>query len=720
MKKKTKLLFNGAEIAASLIYICAISASLMYVLCRSHAVLCTFIMTAAAFGIFMIFYKLRVRRLFSLLAFVGLFIIIDVICNIITAARPLSFMQFIFTSSDFFDPFFAAAAILLFSMIIGFTIAYFTAYMPRPCFLLLPAFIPLILGSRTTSGLPAGLIIFIAAGFFAAMLGIARPEKAAENYIDDTGSRRERLIAMGALVIAAAAIFTILPRQTSTRYSEYLDSVFTRRSSGYFGSPSLSDLTDTARPNTGNNNPSTNTLFLADARYPALVSSGSYDVYNGEEGWAWAYNDTNVIMGYPQWQTTQKNLNYTALINKLKKAAESGKLSEYKDEISRLPSAPNDESIMTIYVTDGSNTSVILHPQRTYNVITQRSGITTFRNSKDEIFTEDPLGKNAYYRLEYYAEPSGAPRLSIPADVDLGQLIVAAYSENVITAAEYNAFLFEEDSALQYREAVGLEGVTPEIQALADEITAGLSTDYQKARAIEKWFGSAGFYYDLAFSPEEPTAEYFLFKSKRGICTDFATASTLLLRAAGIPARYTEGFVLSEDSKDSYGRYVVTAAQAHAYATAYISGCGWIEIDGTRYAPVSDIEETVRTVMIILIITVTVIVVLTVVFRRQLAELFFAISCRFRKKNDRVRAIYLRTRQLACSVTGADPKSATAEEVRDIIARTLYIEEEAAEITTAADELMYSGNIKAETSADDKKLYRNYRTILKKKRSMKK
>ncbi len=717
MNKKTKLIFNGAEIITSFIYICAICTALMYVLCRDYVFPCTVIMTAATFGIFMLFYKLRMRRLFAVLTFIGLFIAIDLLCSALISTQQLSFVGFIYASEEDFCVPFAAAAILLFSMIVGFTTAYFTVYLPRPCFLMLPSFIPLILGAKTLGRFPTWLLIFLAAGFFAALLGMARPEKAEENYTDDGKARRERLIAVGGLVIAAAVIFTALPRTNETRYSGLLESVFAQQRHTHFGTPALGELTNTTRPNTGNNDPGSNTLFIAVAPSPTFVSSGSYDVYKGEEGWAWT-EDESVLIGYPDWQSEQKNINFSALINKLKSAASSGKLAEFKDEISRLGSAENNSARMIIYVVDNSNTSVILHPLRTFNASVWN--LKTYRNSKDEIFTENPFGRRAYYVVEYYAAPPGESYLELLRNVDPERLLNAAFDEGVISSAEYNAFMRQEDHARQYRELVGKDGVTPEIQALADEITAGLTTDYEKAMAIERWYKDAGFYYDLAFSPEEPTAEYFLFKSKRGICTDFASASTLLLRAAGIPARYTEGYVLSDDFRDDYGRFTVTSAQAHAYATAYISGYGWIEIDGTRYANVSNIEDTVRNVMIVIVIAAAVIAVLAVVFRKQLSELFFAVSLRFKKKNDRVRAIYLRTRKLACSVTGADPKTATAEEVRDIISRTLYIEKEAAEITSAANELMYGGDPEAETAADCKRLYRDYRTILKSKRSMKK
>jgi len=78
----------------------------------------------------------------------------------------------------------------------------------------------------------------------------------------------------------------------------------------------------------------------------------------------------------------------------------------------------------------------------------------------------------------------------------------------------------------------------------------------------------------------------FLRRSKSGHCEYFASATTLLLRAAGIPARYATGFAMQEYSKLE-GAYVVRARHAHAWTRAYVDG-RWIDLDTT---PPSWFEE---------------------------------------------------------------------------------------------------------------------------------
>ncbi|MEQ1772937.1 MAG: transglutaminase domain-containing protein, partial [Burkholderiales bacterium] len=71
----------------------------------------------------------------------------------------------------------------------------------------------------------------------------------------------------------------------------------------------------------------------------------------------------------------------------------------------------------------------------------------------------------------------------------------------------------------------------------------------------------------------------FLHRSKSGHCEYFATATALLLRAGGIPARYATGFAIVEKS-DRENAYIVRTRHAHAWVRAYVND-KWIDIDTT-------------------------------------------------------------------------------------------------------------------------------------------
>ena len=91
------------------------------------------------------------------------------------------------------------------------------------------------------------------------------------------------------------------------------------------------------------------------------------------------------------------------------------------------------------------------------------------------------------------------------------------------------------------------------------------------------------------FQPDRPVAvsplEDFLLQSRSGHCEYFATATVLLLRQAGIPARYATGYAVQEFSRLE-NRYVVRHRHAHAWALAFVDGV-WQALDTT---PVSWVE----------------------------------------------------------------------------------------------------------------------------------
>lgn len=719
MFKKSKPAFNGAEIITALVYLCSISALTMYLLCKDYAVVCTIIMTALCGGVYMLFYRFRNRRLVSFCIFMLLFAGVALICSSVSAAMGrYALIEFIYTTSDNWSVPLAAAAIVLFSFVVTYPVFYFSVRLPRPCFLLLPALAPLILGVRTVGALPAGLTAFLAAGYFVAVMGVSRLEYPSDNvYIEDKGSRKERVTAFGLFGVIAAAAILIIPHSDRTPYSRYLDTTWFRNGA-FFGTRN-SGFSQSSSPNTGNNDPPEDLLFYVYSDTPNNIISQSFDKYRGKDGWTYLQRYS---YGMSDWREEQALLNYNKLAYDLKQGAKSGKLEKFADALLSLPDISQESTRSTaMYITaaDNVNSSVVLHPSGTFDAAINNRQDTIYRNVKDEMFTQTPFGVRASYTLSFYGNsvnPEFARYLSGLSRMDYFELLDAAVDDEVISENTAYAFKSSSDLAYDYLIDTTDDAITPRIQELADTITAGLDNDYDKAKAIENWFGEDGFVYDLNFVPQEFTAEYFLFKSKRGICTDFATASTLLLRAAGVSARYTEGYLIETDigSVDLYGRYEVKADQGHAFATAYIPGGGWIEIDGTRTASMASAAKETRQAIFYVAAAAGVVVILCLIFRKRLSEAIFAIRYKMLRGKKKVRALYIRTRRIACGITGAEPKSATSGEVRDVISRTLLLGREAGEITDTADAFFYGS---ADVKFDEKRLYNNYKLIRKARRA---
>ncbi len=71
----------------------------------------------------------------------------------------------------------------------------------------------------------------------------------------------------------------------------------------------------------------------------------------------------------------------------------------------------------------------------------------------------------------------------------------------------------------------------------------------------------------------------FLLKTRSGHCEYFATATTMLLRALGIPTRYVVGYSVHEFSRLE-NVYIVRNRHAHAWALVYLNG-KWQSFDTT-------------------------------------------------------------------------------------------------------------------------------------------
>ncbi len=75
---------------------------------------------------------------------------------------------------------------------------------------------------------------------------------------------------------------------------------------------------------------------------------------------------------------------------------------------------------------------------------------------------------------------------------------------------------------------------------------------------------------------------WFLTEGKEGNSAYYATAAVFAYRAAGIPARYAEGYLLTESrTKENNGSIVLTDKDAHAWVEVYIDGMGWRAVEVT-------------------------------------------------------------------------------------------------------------------------------------------
>lgn len=181
--------------------------------------------------------------------------------------------------------------------------------------------------------------------------------------------------------------------------------------------------------------------------------------------------------------------------------------------------------------------------------------------------------KLRYAALPYYSTVSAESDSSVPAALQsrresylVGELNARESEDELL----YRSYAYETYTRLPDSTRAALQSVITD---------AGLSTAEDPIAAVAAYVRDAGEYdTETEPYPSSDYAVYFLTTARRGYCVHFATAATALYRALGIPARITEGFLVSAES----GRSVdVKGEDAHAWVEVYRDGVGWVPVEVT-------------------------------------------------------------------------------------------------------------------------------------------
>ncbi|MGI8775173.1 MAG: transglutaminase TgpA family protein [Actinomycetota bacterium] len=126
---------------------------------------------------------------------------------------------------------------------------------------------------------------------------------------------------------------------------------------------------------------------------------------------------------------------------------------------------------------------------------------------------------------------------------------------------------------------------------LAQEITRGTNNRYDQVKAMEAYLAER--YRYTIESPIAPpgrdSIDHFLFDTDVGYCEQFASATAIMLRTLGVPARVAVGF--TPGTRNAFtGLYEVKASDAHAWVEVWFPGLGWYEFDPTFDIPPAQME----------------------------------------------------------------------------------------------------------------------------------
>ncbi len=123
-----------------------------------------------------------------------------------------------------------------------------------------------------------------------------------------------------------------------------------------------------------------------------------------------------------------------------------------------------------------------------------------------------------------------------------------------------------------------------------------MPTVQQKLAALQGWF-SRDFEYTrkLTIRGENSALIDFLTETRAGHCEYFATAAVVLLRQAGIPARYATGYAMVERDP-ARNEFVMRGTHGHAWCRVWDAAAGqWLDFDPTPAAwPLTVLPQVTR------------------------------------------------------------------------------------------------------------------------------
>ena len=633
------------------------------------------VLAAALFAVFEFFRKKKFGGLF----YFGTLILVLSIPNVILRRRLFfDFIQWFFSGGQAVSQRteFIIVFILMFSFFFVSSVFYFTRVVYRSAAVVLVSLIPFALAVKSVTVLDWKYPAIIAALNLFMYIYYSR-----QNFLEKAkAAGGSSFMVYADFAVAAALLAMIIPKPSETPFYEQFEKAV---NSFQFGGNGVIDVMNGDYTEYSGN---VDDMIRGDSRLLYFVRTNDpvyykIQVFNEYDPDVRAWRSSGDITGDRYWQDKAELLSFEKLSEAIGAAAEERpEIYEDYPTARAYDGITENETFSVIYTRDFSAIYVLAPLRIKYAVISGIGAEYSCRSEQGEVFTNlYRLPQGIDYTVRYYSEDifetlieAGACDISFE---DYGDLLWETYLMSPANSEYSNAaneFYSEYVKASRYKRDSGT-AVSEEIQALADELTAGLDYDYQKAAAIEQFFHRGDFVYNLAYqAPEElDTPEYFIFESKTGTCSDFATAYTLLARAAGLTVRYVEGFTATQGQNPQPGTYYIYTENAHAYPEVYIPGAGWKVYEPTVASGLNGggTGENTETDYMAFLLTAAIAVVvfaifiLLVIFSPQILEGFFRAGLRFCGSERAVRKLYLRHAERIGVKLDIDPVPMTVEEV---------------------------------------------------------
>lgn len=483
---------------------------------------------------------------------------------------------------------------IIFSVFFSYTVYYFSNVLYRMFFLTLVSLIPAVLYVKVLSEMNNVFLILTALLNTAIFISYRKStyRKGSNPFFGNT------LIACASFILLTFLITAMVPKNTETPYYDVFEDMFL---GGDTSSPIGDDFSQLSSFS-GNADGFFSMEYLNRKLYTVVSESGgvstiylkrqNFDYYDFDKD-RWdadsRYQDADIDPAV--YEETWKYVNLPALQAALMaaEAYEPGFLERY--QMTDLASLTLPVSRVNTLRIRAENFSAYYYiaPTQCLNVTARGDGRYYVSAHGAFYRTGEPHAADITYTASVYDENAGRAAWRQQVGVMAGETsydmlaelywILSVHDDALVDVSE--AFLRMQEDANLYRQHCeeNTAQISPEIRELAMSLTEGLADDYAKADALVEYFHTEDFVYDLEYRPKDDSPEYFLFTGKRGSCSDYASAYTLLARAAGLTVRYAEGYVLESGGRPN--TYVIKSRDSHAYPEVFIPNMGWMVFEPT-------------------------------------------------------------------------------------------------------------------------------------------
>lgn len=395
------------------------------------------------------------------------------------------------------------------------------------------------------------------------------------------------------MIIGAA-----IPKKTDAKYYDVFEDAFLGGDTTSDVSGIASDLMDISGNADGYRNVGNRRLYSIYGDKVNYLKRQHFDVYNFEKDYWTALPETSKIK-YTQdeWAGRSEMMSLGRLKKALEIAIEFDPSLAEKYDLSWIQEQKDFSPVVNSMNVTSQNFSAayLLVPEGTISVRPDDNAECEVAWGGTFYRTAGKAPEDYSYAVKYYDDNTsrimwclnGGAKLSAKEELSMLQDMTNAYKEKMESVGEIESYATLLDNAHAIVQANSYKELTKEntekipdrIKALAEEITAGYKYDFEKAIALSSYFSDNDYVYDLTYRAPDKSAEYFIFESKRGTCSDYATAYTLMARSVGLTVRYAEGYVAESSGRSRY--YLVKESGAHAYPETFIPGVGWVIFEPT-------------------------------------------------------------------------------------------------------------------------------------------